>query len=288
MRTVIKETFKTLESLIDTMEQRPLNAVFKGETDLSSQRNETQKKDSGREAWAGTYTYNEAMDVLRNGYHEPLEKMKKAILSIGQKDNYQKPRTYNDFVGFAPNVPNYLRNVPETMIRRDRITPKTKTIHLLYSFCGASKTKPEQLITGGINFISLVNSLEKQGYRVKIDVIFTTVTGETVASFITNLKQYDQQTNLLKLAFPLVHPAMLRRLSFKWLETVPELKDRNYIDGYGTPLNFVMNDDINRETDFLKEHEIVKGENVYYCNVYQSIKAKNVEALADVMKITKG
>jgi hypothetical protein len=286
-RTVVKEEFKSLEALIDTMQERPLNAVFKGEKELSSQRDEEYKKAAGRPAWSGSYTYSEAMDVLRNGYSEPLEKMRKAILQIGKEDNFQKPRLRNDFVGFAPNVPNYLMNVPQSMINRDRIAPKTKTIHLLYSFCASANVKPDELIKGGINFISLVNSLEKQGYRVKIDVIFSSVAGKTVASFKANLKEYGQQTNLLKLAFPLVHPAMLRRLAFKWLETTPDLKDRDFISGYGTPLNYLMSDNIDKEMDYLKEHELVKGENVYYCNVYQAIKANNLEALANAMKITR-
>ena len=281
-RTIVKEHFKSLEAFIDIMEERPLNAAFKGQGVESSQRDET----NGR-AWSGTTTYKDAQDVLRIGYREPLEKMKKAILKIGETDINARPRVKNDFVGFAPNVPNALMNLPITMINRDKIAPKTKTIHLTYSFGAAAKTTTNDMIKGGINFISLVNSLEKQGYRVKIDVIFSSMTSKTAAAVTITLKDYGQQTNLLKLAFPLVHPSMLRRFAFKWLETTPELKDAEFIHGYGTPMNFALGNNAEKERDFLRKGEIIRGENSYYCNVYQALRAKNIEVLAEQMEITR-
>lgn len=277
-KTIVKENFTSLENMIDTF-NRPQNEAFQGQ-DLSSQKHDIRK-------WSGTETYSEAEDVLKVGYKEPLDKMKKAILKIGEKENRQRPRTKNDMIGFVPNVPNHLMGLPQTMINRERQAPKQKTIHLTYSFCAMAKTKTAEMIKGGINFISLVNSLEKQGYRVKIDAIFTTVSGQTTAAMIVNLKEYGQQTNLLKLAFPLVHPAMLRRFAFKWLETTPELKDKSFVYGYGTPLNYVLDNNADREREYLKENQIITGKNSYYCNVYQAIKAKDIQELAKSMEIIK-
>lgn len=284
MKTINYEHFKSLESLIDTMEQRPLNAVFKNEQEhLSSQRDET--KQNGR--FTGVNTYKDAMDVVRNGYKDPLEKMKKAILKMGEMDQNKRPRTKNDFIGFAPNVPNALNNIPINMINREKQQAQAKTIHLTYSFCALADVSTGEIIKGGINFISLVNSLEKQGFRVKIDILFISCVEKTASAFTVNLKEYGQQLNLLKLAFPLVHPAMLRRISFKWLETMQEIKDRDYIHGYGRTLGIVLNNNGNKEREFLEKNGILKGPNVYYCNVYQAMKVKSVEELAKEMKITK-
>lgn len=287
-RKIIKEHFKSLERLIDTMEERPLNAAFQSLNDIpSSQRDESKKKEDGREAWSGSYTYEETKNTLKTGYKEPLEKLKKAVLKTGQKDNYVRPKIHADFVGFAAHVPNTLMGIPQTMINRPKSQAKAKTIHLLYSFCAAAMTTPDDLIKGGVNFISLANSLEKQGYRVKIDAIFTTMESKTAAAFTVNLKEYGQNMNLLKLAYPLVHPGMLRRLAFKWLETTPDLKDKRFVHGYGQPLNFVMNDNAEREREFLAENEIIGRKNTFYCNVYQALKAKDVADLAAKMNITK-
>lgn len=287
-RKIIKEHFKSLESLIDTMEDRPLNAAFKALNDIpSSQRDESEKKTAGRAAWSGSYTYEETKNTLKTGYKDPLDQLKKAVLKTGQKDNYQRPRTHTDFVGFAAHVPNTLMGLPQTMINRPKSQAKAKTIHLIYSFCAASTTTPDDLIKGGVNFISLANSLEKQGYRVKIDAIFATMENKTAAAFTVNLKEYGQHMNLLKLAYPLIHPAMLRRLAFKWLETTPDLKDKSFIHGYGIPLNFSMGDNIEREREFLTENEIIGRKDTFYCNVYQAMKAKDLNDLAKTMKITK-
>ena len=37
--------------------------------------------------WSGTKTYSDAMEIIRKGYYEPLEKMKKAVLNIGRKED---------------------------------------------------------------------------------------------------------------------------------------------------------------------------------------------------------
>lgn len=287
-RTMVKEHFPSLLNLIDTMEGREVNAAFKSQIDeLSSQRDESKKKEDGREAWSGSYTYNETMETLKTGYKEPLDKLKKAVLKTGKQDNYVRPRPYNDFVGFQAHVPNTLMGIPQTMINKPKREARAKTIHLLYSFCAAAKTSPDDLIKGGVNFISLANSLEKQGYRVKIDIIFTTLETKTAACFTVSLKEYGQGMNLLKLAYPLVHVGMLRRLAFKWLETTPNLKDKHFIHGYGIPLNFAMNDNIEKERAFLTEYGILGKKDVYYCNVYQALKAKDLNDLAQKMNIVK-
>lgn len=287
-RKIVAEKFKSLTNLIDTMEGRPLNAAFKALNDIpSSQRDESPKKQDGREAWSGSYTYEETKETLKSGYKDPLEKLKKAIFKTGQKDNYVRPKVHADFVGFAAHVPNTLMGLPQTMINRPKSQAVSKTIHLVYSFCAAAHTKPDDLIKGGVNFISLANSLEKQGYRVKIDVIFASLENKTAAAFTVNLKEYGQHMNLLKLAYPLVHVGMLRRLAFKWLETTPDLKDKSFVNGYGIPLNFAMGDNIEREKEFLIENDLISRKNTFYCNVYQAIKAKDLNDLAKAMKITK-
>jgi len=42
--------------------------------------------------------------------------------------------------------------------------------------------------------------------------------------------------NISKLAFPLVHPSMLRRLMFKYLEVTDLITNRDFANGYGSPI----------------------------------------------------
>ena len=281
-RKVVYENFKSINELLSTMEKRPIrNQAFKDKENIASQRIEENKP------WSGTTDYNQAMEIMKSGYKDPLEKMKKAILKIGQNEKANRPKMKNDFVGFVPHVPNTLMGLPITMINKEKQTDKAKTIHLIYSVSTASKVKPNDMITGGINFISLVNSLEKQGYRVRIDIISSMATNRTLSSFSVTVKDYGQKLNLLKLTFPLVHPSMLRRIAFKWLETNLELKDKDFTAGYGTPLSHLMGYDTMKESNYLKDHGIIKNDNTFFCTVYTAMKTKDIESLAKTIGITK-
>ena len=221
---IIKEQFKTLESMIDIMDRRAVNKAFKVKEDrLSSQRVDDDKK-----PWAGTGTWAETMALVKNGYSDPLKKMKTELTRIGAAQTAEKRIRYNDVIGFIPNVPNALRGVPLAMINQKRIPKKVNAISLIYSLSVSANVGPAEMINAGINFISLVNMLEKKGYRVKIDISFIARTNNTTAGFLVTAKEYNQTLNLLKLAFPLVQPAMLRRVAFKWLETTPNMKDPSF------------------------------------------------------------
>lgn len=277
------EKFKSMNEMLEIMENRGINSVFQKKDKLSSQNNEAEDK----RKFSGVDTYSDAMELIKGGYSDPLNKLKKGMLKIAENNKYIRPRTKNDFVGFAPNVPNTLMNLPITMINREKVAKKDKNIHLTYSFCADAIFKPNQFVEAGINFVGLVNSLEKQGYRVKIDTIFFSCSSKEISGFTVTLKEYSQNLNLLKLSFPLVHPAMLRRISFKWLETTPEITDNDYINGYGFPLTAKFRFDGIKEKNWLKENGILKNENSYYCNVYQAYEAKSIEELAKIMEISK-
>lgn len=48
------------------------------------------------------------------------------------------------------------------------------------------------------------------------------------------VKAANQRVNISKMAFMLVHPSMLRRLMFRWIETYPEVTS-GFRHGYGRP-----------------------------------------------------
>lgn len=281
-KTVMIENFKNINVLAAAINKRPANKVFKGRKHLASQ-----EKSNGYDTFYGSAeSFEEALNFLESGYSEPMERMKKAILKIDKKEAAPRPRAKTSVVGFQAHVPNAIQGIPESMIIRERQKEKSKTIHLLYGFSAAGKEKAADLERGGVNFISLVNSLEKQGHRVKIDIIKCTTSTETVSGFICNVKEYDQKTNLLKLCFPLVHPSMLRRVGFRQLETQPELSDFSFNSGYGQTLIVRMGYDSNKERALLEEWGLL-GKNKYYCNVYDAMKTNDVNELAEKMGLVR-
>ena len=83
----------------------------------------------------------------------------------------------------------------------------------------------------------------KEGYRVELNIIASF--GKTGACyryddayingpmFRVCLKKASQRLNLKQVAFPLIHPSMLRRILFALIERVPECKEGFVGYGYG-------------------------------------------------------
>lgn len=286
--SVIFEHYRTLESFLDTVENRPYNDIFKS-SEKASQRPEGARRD-----FYHTKSYKESTELLKNGYQEPMEAMKKELLKIDKKTTHEKSRPFASVVGYAPIVPHAIMGLPLSMINQKRTPEKAKTIHLLYGFSALGNVRPSELIKGGTMFIGLLNSLEKQGFRVKLDIVRCTTSSETDAiGYTVNLKEYSQSLNLLKLCYPLVHPSMLRRTSFKWCETLPNLDDRRYLGTMGASLIARMGymEDKEqaciKEKAFLREHGVLNDKNSYYCNVYEAMDADNINDLAQKMGLIK-
>ena len=282
-KTIVHEHFKTLTNLVDIISDRPNNKAYHDIDVPASMMDESDKK----KPWSGTHTFKEATEIIKTGFKEPLDKMKKEIVKINNTEKPNRPKMRNDFVGFVPHVPNTVMGLPMTMINKEKQVSKNKMIHLIYSFGASSNVKPADMIKGGINFISLVNSLEKQGYRVKIDVATTFTESKTLAVMTVNVKESGQKLNLLKLTFPLVQPAMFRRIAFKWLETTPENKDKSFVSTYGRPLSNFFNHDAQKEAEYLREIGVIKNRHTYFLSVYNAMKSEGPEHLAKMIGIIK-
>jgi hypothetical protein len=286
--SVIFENFNSLEQLVDTIESRPFNGVFQGEGGRASHRIE-----SGIDDFYGTRNYQESIDLIKNGYHEPMETMRRELLKVNKQGPAPKRKAFNSVQGFAPHVPNALAGIPTAMINREKMPVKSRTVHLIYGFSAVGDVRASELIKGGTMFIGLVNALERAGVRVKLDILrCTTSSAASAIGYTCNLKQYGQSLNLLKLCYPLVHPSMLRRTSFRWCETLPNLKDHKYYGSMGTSLIVRMGwgrtvksqtEACKKEKEFLKKHGVIKDKNTYYCNVYEAMNSKNINELAQRM-----
>jgi ssDNA-binding Zn-finger/Zn-ribbon topoisomerase 1 len=271
------EHFRTLEELTNTIESRPYNEVFFSREKMS------EKVVYENDHFYGCQSYEIASDLLKNGFKEPLEQLKKDVLNINKQVVQFKEKPFLDVVGYAPHIPNAIMGLPNSMYNKVNKPEVAKTLHLKYGFSAVANVRAKDLLKGGTMFVALVNSLELQGYRIKIDVVRCTTSSTTNAiGYTCTLKEYNQQLNLLKLCYPLAHPSMLRRTSFRWCETFPNLTDKGYT-GYGASLVARLRHDNDAEKAFLRKHGVLKGKYEYYCNVYEAMKSKTVQELADKM-----
>lgn len=274
------EKFKSLAELTRTISKRKVNEVFAGRfskaLEISPESTE----------WTKSNSYEHAEELIIKGYKEPMNQIKKGLLKIKKEQTVRRAKIQHSVVGYAVSVPLALTGVPECMFTREKVAVKSKTLHLVYGFSALGDVSPRDLINGGINFIGLVNTLEKNGYRVKIDIVRCTTTEKTAIGYLCNVKEYNQPLNLLKLCYPLVNPSMLRRTSFRWCETLPDLKDNEFNRGYGASLIARFDFSHEAERQYLKDNKII-DDKMFYCNVYQAFEAKNIDELAETMGLTK-
>lgn len=240
MKTYIKNTEHgrlAAECFADIYEfsealKRPVNKVF------ADQARKSFGDSYYRREFAGTATYAEADDLLRNGYDVGARKLQ----SIGSFiDKAERPRTELSPVGFAPHVPNAIQGVPYAMINRANKKNDVPVIRLYYSMGWSYKITTDTIIESSRLLLDVISHIERTGTRVELFLFFGSKAGkcshqETIYPVI-KLKEASQPINLLKLAYIIVHPSFLRRHCLCYMETAPIMTSRSFIGGYGCPLS---------------------------------------------------
>ena len=272
---LVFEQYETLTEFAKSLSREP-NNVFRGRK-LESEENG--KDFTGTESWA------EAMNLFNNGWTDKVEEIKKDMVqfekAVERDVSYQKNRPQTSIVGFAPHVPNAILGLPNSMIHTERTQMKAKVVRLVYNMCVNCGWSEKDIMKAGLTVLKIAYSMELKGYRVRIDANpFLARSGKEETCALVCIKDWRQPIDIKKIAFPLAHPSMFRRLGFRWLETVPELTDRSYISGYGRSLE--------SDGDELLRREGVLGDKDYFISVTKAKEAGyDPEKLAEAIGIKK-
>lgn len=221
---IYAEKFDSLSQMIDELRTRPQAEAMRGAS----------SSETSSSGFTETANYNEAVELALNGYTKPLEAIKRGLIEA--ETNGVAPRRcriVNDIVGYVPNVPAAVIGLPQSMVRSDIEAKKSKIISLVHSPDANACTSAKTIEKAGIAVLTIVNNLEKCGYRVALSIaFFVGKDGDTTLCGMVNVKDWRQPLDLKKVAFPICHPSMLRRLGFKWLETCKEATS-GFSHGYG-------------------------------------------------------
>lgn len=231
---IVQEHFQSLEHLINCLSNRRKNTVM-----MSAGCDSSNKNDS---SFSGVNSYQSAVNLMRSGYTDILPKIEKGTDKSVKKlsGSYQRKKSIlsPNFSGAAPSVPRHLMGLPDDMLNRNVIPRKTKTIYIAYAPHAAWFVDKKTFINAGIALLSAIQLIENSGISVKLDCIFcggkSDSANQKEAVFgVVPLKDYSGTLNLQKLCFPIAHPAMLRRIGFRFLETTPQLRSTGFTGGYG-------------------------------------------------------
>lgn len=201
--------------------------------------NQSQAEGFKQTEFSGTTSYKEAESLLLHGWEDVSCELTKCLnaTNMGLKTvskNFYSP------VGYQPCIPRYLIGLPDSMIQRKQVQQKQKVLNIIKSICYSSKVKTETIKEESLKVLKLIQSLEVKGYRCNlyiVDGIDKSRNAPEQTLIYLKIKDSKQRLNVKQVAFPLVHPSMLRRIFFGVTERLESTK--NVGRDYGTVLDEV-------------------------------------------------
>lgn len=280
MGKIIVEKYSTIEQLMAVLKSREgKNNVGMRGADSST---------SGTKKFTGTASYEEALSLLKNGWTEPLEEIKAEFNKasrVNENTTASRTRVSSGVVGYAPIVPNAILGLPNSMVRSDKVPQKVKAVTVVYNIQVDCNWSTQSLQKCGVAVLKLINRLELNGYRVKLSLeTFAAEKNDDQNRVIVDLKDWRQPLDLKKICFPVANPSMMRRIGFRWLETVPNMDNRSFASGYGRPCcsenNYLSDRDKAREAKII-------GDNEYFLSAYMVKENKHdVDAIMEQAGMT--
>lgn len=191
----------------------------------------------GSEYFTKTKNFDEAVDLFKNGWLDMAAMLNQKLKAETSKEFVGTTRkNIYDVVGYQASVPRYLQGVPNSMVRSVNVPVKNKVVTLVKSIDYAAMVDANTIVEESIKAMRIIKKLEGQGMKVNLDIAFGTKASGCNFVGRIRVKSANERLNVSKLAFPLVHPSMLRRLIFRWIEVYPQIT-KDFVRGYGRPIS---------------------------------------------------
>lgn len=181
-----------------------------------------------------TSSFEEATDLLYHGW-ESGAKLLTTKLNARNCSPVAKNKTVYDVAGFQCSVPRYLQGIPTNMIQNKRVAAKTKVANVVKSFSYASTVKAERIEEESVKFLEMVQNMEQSGTRCNVFVtipLYITSYKNSIVCIDVKIKDSTQRMNIKQMAFPLMHPSMLRRIIFNVIEKLEETRNVGSYHGF--------------------------------------------------------
>ena len=223
MNNVINQQFDSISSFYKYICDTPINSTFRWHS-LSST--------NGNYDFTKTVSFEQAVDLMKYGWTDMAEKMTQKLKATPDMELIHQMRTIVSVAGFQPIVPLYLAGVPQNMVSKKMVPVKQKVLNITKSVDYNGGVSADTIIEESIKAMQIIKKLESQGYRVNLNIAIGSVTTNKTLVCKIRIKNASEKLNVSKLAFPLAHPSMLRRLFLRWIEVHPEVTDA-FLRGYG-------------------------------------------------------
>lgn len=243
--------YDSVGEFITDINSKPNNLFFKN-------RHSSQRTDDNDNGWYASRDYARATYLLTTGWDSAAQKMtEKVKMTNGISSPVRSSKPVYGVVGSQASVPRYLQGIPTNMISRQTTYAKQKVVTINKGISYNCRWKPENIIKESVKALQIIQSMENAGQRVRLNVMWSVSNYNDTKHTIIKVcvKKPDERMNISKMAFPLAHPAMLRRFFFKWLET-DTFTTCDMGDGYGIPSRQSIKDRALADNEYYLPEEI--------------------------------
>lgn len=232
-----------------------------------------QASEAGSEEFTLTTSFDEAVELARFGWHDGFNDLVALVEKVKRNLNMKidPNRTFHDYVGFAPDVKAYLEGSPLTMVNKPVVHKPLVTVYMNTSYTGNEMR--ERIYSRGAIVLAAAEALELMGFMVDLRLFEMSYVDKDIHFSEYRLKMPDERVNLQKLYFPLCHPAWVRRLNFRLIETSPDMTDA-WAGSYGIPA----------ETPMIRM-VLGLGDGDILVPTIQEMKIEGADVLADAEKL---
>lgn len=172
------------------------------------------------------YSYEETVDYCINGtdmFNDMIGRNKYKIpFSMAVAPRKQKN---NNIAGQQVNVPRYLNNTPANMLMSRKQDKPKQAINIVFDTDCNWTTPVINRVQCGVNILKAVQALTIAGYDVQLDVMpFCSYSETTSKLYMTTirLKDYGENVNMNRLAYPIAAVASQFHLGVDWMQRVPD------------------------------------------------------------------
>lgn len=259
MKTIVKQFENRTYEIEQFDSVLELARINQKRTATEPYKNECLEKEGVTESFNGVKTIGEAYQLLADGWEKGTKELNKAVSEMVKTSFRSKTSFKNEVIGFIPNVPLSIMNVPNSMINIHKEQVKSKVISIVYDRGASCGVSPEEIMEAGKNIVSEIVNLETKGYRVELKIMDSFCRDGFFDMVLVNVKQANQSLNLKKLMFPIVHTSWLRVIGFDWMYKTPFAR---YMYGLGHPYYVELSDKVADKNDMKK----IFGDNTVYIN----------------------
>lgn len=196
---------------------------------------------SGGYDFCGSNDMPQAHNWLVNGYNDiavPMQQAIRAAEAEGETGAHTTRRRHvSSVAGNRVNVAKFLAGNPVCMTRTIRAKVPAPVVTIVYNSGAISSYTADEIFNAALKVLLAAIKIEKQGVRVNLYAATISKSRKQYGGIILRVKSADQPLNVLKTAYPLCHPSMLRRHKFRYIETHPDT-ERHWREGYGRSVDF--------------------------------------------------